>query len=201
MKANYFECKIRREKTDEHGMPAKVTESYLVDAFTFTEAEARLIEEMTPYIGGEFTIKDIKRANYSDVFTTDDPAADKYYKCKLMYIYWDEKRDVEKREASYILVQAADLRDAVKRIDEEMKSVIADYEIVQVAETTIVDVFRYQHDDVNTGASYDAETPVVRQFLTSLPEGMKTTIMVAGRKIVVDKTGSETKVIPQDDQP
>ena len=58
----WFECKIRYEKTMENGMNKKVTEPYLVDALSFTEAEARIIEEMTPFISGEFTVSDIKRA-------------------------------------------------------------------------------------------------------------------------------------------
>ena len=66
----WFECKIRYEKVMENGMQKKVTEPYLVDALSFTEAEARIIEEMTPFISGEFTVSDIKRANYSELFPT-----------------------------------------------------------------------------------------------------------------------------------
>ena len=59
---NWFECKIRYEKVAENGMNKKVTEPYLVDALSFTEAESRIIEEITPFISGEFTVSDIKRA-------------------------------------------------------------------------------------------------------------------------------------------
>ena len=68
----WFECKIRYEKVMENGMQKKVTEPYLVDALSFTEAEARIIEEMTPFITGEFTVSDIKRANYSELFASDE---------------------------------------------------------------------------------------------------------------------------------
>jgi uncharacterized membrane protein YvbJ len=68
MMHNWFECKIRYEKVMENGMNKKVTEPYLVDALSFTEAESRIIEEITPYISGEFTVSDIKRANYSELF-------------------------------------------------------------------------------------------------------------------------------------
>ena len=70
----WFECKIRYEKTMENGMNKKVTEPYLVDALSFTEAEARIIEEMTPFISGEFTVSDIKRANYSELFPSEEEA-------------------------------------------------------------------------------------------------------------------------------
>ena len=58
----WFECRIRYEKVMENGMQKRVTEPYLVDALSFTEAEARIIEEMTPFISGEFTVSDIKRS-------------------------------------------------------------------------------------------------------------------------------------------
>ena len=82
----WFECKIRYEKTMENGMNKKVTEPYLVDALSFTEAEARIIEEMTPFISGEFTVSDIKRANYSELFPSEEEAADRWFKCKLVFI-------------------------------------------------------------------------------------------------------------------
>ena len=81
----WFECKIRYEKTMENGMNKKVTEPYLVDALSFTEAEARIIEEMTPFISGEFTVSDIKRANYSELFPSEEEAADRWFKCKLVF--------------------------------------------------------------------------------------------------------------------
>ena len=144
MMHTWFEGKIRYEKVAENGMNKKVTEPYLVDALSFTEAEARLIEEVTPFISGEFTVTDIKRANYSEIFPSDEEDADKWYKCKLYFITIDEKSGAEKKTATNILVQAADLRDAVKKLDEVMKGTLADYVIASVAETAIMDVYPYQ---------------------------------------------------------
>ena len=78
-------------------MNKKVTEPYLVDALSFTEAEARIIEEMTPFITGEFTVSDIKRANYSELFPSEEEAADRWFKCKLIFITLDEKSGAEKK--------------------------------------------------------------------------------------------------------
>lgn len=139
----WFECKIRYEKTMENGMIQKVTEPYLVDALSFTEAEARIIEEVTPFITGEFTVSDIKRANYSELFVSDEEAADRWFKCRLFFITLDEKSGTEKKTASFVLVQAADLRDAVRKLDEGMKDTMADYQIGAVTETAIVDVYPY----------------------------------------------------------
>jgi hypothetical protein len=142
----WFECKIRYEKTMENGMSKKVTEPYLVDALSFTEAEARIIEEMTPFISGEFTVADIKRAHYSEIFTAAEEAADRWFKCKLLFITLDEKSGAEKKTSTLVLVQAADLRDAVKKLDEGMSGTMADYQIAQVMETPLMDIYPYKAD-------------------------------------------------------
>ena len=140
---NWFECKIRYEKVADNGMNKKVTEPYLVDALSFTEAEARIIDEITPFISGEFTVSDIKRANYSELFSSEEEAADRWFKCKIYFITLDEKSGAEKKTAANMLVQAADLRDAVRKLDEGMKGTMADYSIASVAETAIMDVYPY----------------------------------------------------------
>ena len=143
MMHNWFVCKVRYEKTMENGMQKKVTEPYLVDALSFTEAEARIIEELTPFISGEFTVSDIKRANYNEVFTSDEESADRWFECKIFFITLDEKSGAEKKTASKMLVQASDLRDAIKKLDEGMKGTMADYSAVNVKETAIMDVYPY----------------------------------------------------------
>lgn len=140
----WFECKIRYEKTLENGAIKKVTEPYLVDAMSFTEAEARIIQEMSPFMNGEWSVADIKRANYSELFPSDEEAADKWFKVKMVTTIIDEKKQVEKKVSTLKLVQASDLKDAVKKLDEAMKGSLADYELSQVMETAIMDVYFYQ---------------------------------------------------------
>jgi hypothetical protein len=147
--SNWFECKVRYEKVMENGMNKKVTEPYLVDALSFTEAEKRIIEEMKPYLSGEFTVADIKRANYSELFMCEEEAADRWFRCKLIFITLDEKSGAEKKSTTQILVQAADLRDAVKKLDAGMKGTMADYQIGAVSETALMDVFPYRKVDSN----------------------------------------------------
>ena len=145
----WFECRIKYEKVMENGMNKNVTEPYLVDALSFTEAEARIIEEMTPYISGEFTVSDIKRAGYSELFFSEDANADRWFKCKLTFITLDEKSGSEKKTSTNVLVQASDLRDAVKKLDDGMRGSMADYLIASVAETAIMDVYPYEADKGN----------------------------------------------------
>ena len=146
MMHTWFLCKISYDKVLENGMDKKVTEPYLVDALSFTEAEARIIEEVSPYISGEFTIADIKRANYTELFFCEEDSADRWFKCKLTFISLDEKSGAEKKTSSNVLVQAADLRDAVKKLDEGMKGSMMDYIISSMAETAIMDVFPFSAD-------------------------------------------------------
>lgn len=143
--ATWFECKIRYEKTMEDGMQKKVTELYTVDALSFTEAEASIIEEMSSYISGEFEVKDIKKAAYGEVFFSESPSADRWYKAKLQFITIDEKTEKEKRSNVNYLVHAATLEDAVKNINEVMGTTLIDYVIASVAETQIMDVYEHKN--------------------------------------------------------
>ncbi|MCD8290932.1 MAG: DUF4494 domain-containing protein [Prevotella sp.] len=139
----WFECKIRYEKTMEDGLQKKVTELYTVDAFSFTEAEASVTEEMSAYISGEFEVTDIKKATYGEIFFSDAPSADRYYKVKLQFITIDEKTEKEKRSNVNYLVHSNSLPGAVKSIEEVMSGTMIDYVIVSVAETQIMDVFEH----------------------------------------------------------
>ena len=144
----WFECKIRYDKVAENGLNKKVTESNLVDALSFTEAEARIIEEMTPFISGGFQVSRVNPANLSELFSSEDANDDKWFKCKLAFITLDEKSGAEKRITSNILVQASDLRVAIKNLDKGMEGTLADYIIVSVAETAIMDVYPYAAKEV-----------------------------------------------------
>lgn len=137
MMNEWFECKVKYEKTMENGLVKKVAEPYLVDALSFTEAERRIIEEITPFMTGAFEVSDIKRARFAEIFESDDESADRFFKAKLVFITLDEKTGKERKSSQQMLVQASDLRDAVKRLDEGMKGSMMDYTIASMAETAI----------------------------------------------------------------
>ena len=141
--AQWFICKVRYEKTQENGMQKKVTESYVIDAMSFTEAEERIIEEMSAYISGEFEVKDISLAPFGEIFFDDRPSADRYYKAKLAFITIDEKSGNEKRQNVTYLVHAENFNAAVNNVAEVIRGTMTDCEIVSIAETQIMDVFEY----------------------------------------------------------
>ncbi len=144
--AEWFECKIRYDKMMEDGMQKKVTEQYVVDALSFTEAEAAIIEDMSSYISGQFDVRDIKKAAYGEIFFSDDAAADRWYKAKLQFITLDEKSGKEKLSSVNYLVHAGSFIGAVNNIGEAMKGTMGDYVIASVAETQIMDVFEHNSD-------------------------------------------------------
>ena len=123
----------------ENGAVKKVNEPYLVDALSFTEAESRMIEEMKPFISGDFSISAVKKTKISEIFF--DESGDKYYMVKYNIITLDEKSGVEKKVAVFTMVQAADFDAALANFRDGMKGTLADYEIASITETQVMDVF------------------------------------------------------------
>jgi hypothetical protein len=125
----------------ENGIQKRVTEPYLVDALSFTEAEARIIEEMKPYINGEFIVTDIKRARITELFFNEN--GDRYYRFKVFFVTLDEKNGSEKKTAVQMLAQASDIKEAIAVLENGMKGSLSDYVIGSVSETLIMDVFPF----------------------------------------------------------
>lgn len=138
---NWFECKITYDKeVNQEGMMKKVSESYLIDAMSFTEAEARMTENIESR--GSFVMDNIRKVRYVEVFL--DEKGDKFYKAKVGFITLDEKAGVEKKKYVQMLVQANDIQEAIEGIHKGMKGTLADYEIASVTETTLMDVIPYE---------------------------------------------------------
>jgi len=139
---NWFECKIKYEKTAEEGKIVKVNEAYLVDALTFSEAEERINKEMEPFISGEFSVSNIHRARINEMFFNEN--GDKWYRCKVFFITLDEEKGIEKKIATTMMVQANDVKEAWDGLHEGMKGSMADYTVAAITETNIMDVYKYE---------------------------------------------------------
>ena len=140
----WFEAKIRYEKMMEDGILRKVTETYVIDALSFGEAEKRILEEMTSYVSGEVEVCALKIAPYKEIFFADNNMDDKWYVAKLAFITIDEKTDKEKKTRVCYLVNAGNINAAVKNIEEQMAGTMIDYDTFNVSETQILDVFEYK---------------------------------------------------------
>ena len=138
---NWFEAKITYEKeVNQEGMMKKVSESYLLDAISFTEAEVRIAEQIESR--GSFVLNNLRKVRYAEVFLNDK--GDRFYKAKVGFITLDEKAGVEKKKYVQMLVQANDIQDALDGINKGMQGTLADYEIASIQETTLMDVFPYE---------------------------------------------------------
>ena len=137
--ASWFECKVSHHKILENGLQKKVTDPFIVDALTFTEAEARIIEEVAPYVTGTFDVTAVKKVKIAEVFY--DETGDKWFYVKYNMITVDEKTAVEKKQSILTLVQASEFQKAIDNFMENMKSTMVDFEIASVVETNILDVY------------------------------------------------------------
>nr|DAH55981.1 MAG TPA: protein of unknown function (DUF4494) [Caudoviricetes sp.] len=145
--STWFECKVRYEKTQEDGSEKLVNELYVVDALSFTEAEASIIDNMTVYVSGELKIANINPANYNEIFFSDIDDDDLWFKARLAFITIDEKKDKEKRTYVNYLIQAKSIERAKRYVDEVMGKTMNDYELKSLSESKIMDVFEYHDSD------------------------------------------------------
>lgn len=136
----WIKTSVRFDKTMENGAIKRVTEPYLVDALSFTEAEARIIEEVTPFISGEFTVSAVKKSKVSEIFW--DETGDRWYQVKSAFITINEKTGAEKRSTAVFMVQASDFKNAYDNFMQGMKGTMTDFEIISITETAIMDVFK-----------------------------------------------------------
>lgn len=201
--AQWIEVKVRYDKKTESGKTVKVTDPYLVDAVSCTEAEARVVEEISSFVN-DFNVLNVGKTKISEIFW--DETGDRFYKVKVNFITIDEKSGVEKRKASFILVQASTFTDALANFNKGMKGTMADYEIEAIAETKIVDVYRYQApaaEPAKVAERVAADKGVqraVKKFRDAVPEGMKVSMSASlSDGTVIPETVVVDKSIPHDD--
>ncbi len=139
---NWYECKVRYDKEQAEGAVKSVSESYLIDAYSVTEAETRLRTELEPFTSlGEMVISSVKKEKIAELFLSDSEMDDKYYRCRVNFISIDEKRGVEKKKPMTMIVKAGSLVSAVSRLDKALREGMVDTQIASVVETNIMDVF------------------------------------------------------------
>lgn len=142
---HWFECKVAYERqSDSMGMK-KVSESYLVDALSFTEAEERIIREVSPFVSvGELEVVNIRKVRLAELFLNDNAEDDRYYRAKVNFITIDEKAGAEKKTAAAMIIKSNSLPAAVKELAAHLDGQLASYEIAAITDTQILDVYPYE---------------------------------------------------------
>ena len=143
----WFECKVKYVKIDDDGRERKVSESYLVDAVTFTDAETRIIQQLQTMVRGEFVVDNIKKSNIVEIFPHED--GEWWYKAKIAIVTIDENAGKEKKINNYFLVAADDIKQALQRLEDGLSYILVPYQTTSLAVCNIVDVFPYFGDDAN----------------------------------------------------
>ena len=141
MSVTWYECKVKYKKTHETGEQKVTTDTYLLDAVSYTEAEARITEEMKTFTEEDFRIMNIKVANFSEVHPFEN--SDRWFKSKVSLVALDEESGKEKKTNIYLLVQANDVKEAFDNTTKAMEQTMGDYNIPAITESAIVDVFPY----------------------------------------------------------
>lgn len=141
MTQTWFECKVKYLKIDQGGYERKVSDNYLIDAVSFTDAETRLFEQMQEITSGEFQVMNIKKSNLSEIISKED--GEWWYKAKISLITIDEEGGKEKKVNNYILIMADDLNQALKRLEEGLAYMLVPYVVTSIQLSTIAEVFPY----------------------------------------------------------
>lgn len=137
----WFDCKVAYEKTLENGMLKKIAESYLVNAFNIVEVEKKIVENLKPYIRGEFEVTDIRKAKIAELYYENTYEDALWYKLKLVFITIDENKGKERKTNNFVIIKAKDIKQALNILEDKMKGSVMDYTIASIVETTYCDVF------------------------------------------------------------
>lgn len=136
---------MKYEKTDDEGIRKLTTDTFLVDAYTYTEAESRIYENMERDIPGEFSVTNISKTNISELLHLEE--GDYWYKCKVSYSTVDGDNGKEVKINTYFLVNAEDLKEAFDRVSHSLNNMLVPFEIPSITKTNIMEVYPYAGDD------------------------------------------------------
>ena len=142
--SKFFEVKIQYQKMQENGKEKKVTEQYVVEALSFTEAESRIAEEMLNYTDGDLDVVSEKIAPFNEIFLSDNSTDDKWFVSKVGFITLDEKTAKEKKQTFRYLVQAETSEIALDYTKEMLSHGMSDYRIDSVQDTPTLNVFIHE---------------------------------------------------------
>lgn len=141
----WFTCKVKYQKQDDQGRIKNVNEAYLTDALSFTEAEARIYEEMGQRVMGEFIVTSITKSKIVDVF--EYPAGDVFYQVKITYLITDADSGKEKKVSNIMIIHAENVSQAYDRIHEALNNMLNTFAVPEIKESPIIEVFHHTAEE------------------------------------------------------
>lgn len=179
MMQTWFESKVKYNKVSQSGNEQIVTENFLLDAVSYTDAETRTIKQMHELVrGGEFQIVDIKKSRIAEVFPFDD--GEWWFKATINLVTVDEEAGKEKKLRTYYLIMADDIKEALARLEESLSYLVIPYVTSALAVSTIVDVFPYEPSESLVPEGFvpvekaDEKNPIFTDGTNPFEEGEKT---------------------------
>ncbi len=142
----WYNCKVKSNKQAEDGSVKQGTEVFLIDAVTYTEAEARMNEIAARDIHGEFLITHITKTNIGEVIPDEDSFT--WFKAKVVYVTVDADTEKEMKINTYLLVAAQHIKQVFEKIEDHFRGTMVPYEIPSITQTPIVEVYPYIKDEI-----------------------------------------------------
>ena len=189
---SWFTVKVKYTKQLENGTFKRVSEPYLLAAMTFTDAEARIYEELGATIRGEFLVTGIARTDIHDIFAYDD--ADTWYKCKVSYDKIDDEADKKKTITQNFLVSATNVKESYERIVESLSTLMIDFQITSIIASPIVEIFPYREDEI------EAPKKKIQPIIEHEPQAIGKIFSTSGSDFEDFEEDSDENDEPQEDE-
>ena len=173
MTKHWFTCRVRYVKQDENGKEGKVTEQFLLDAYNYTEAEARMTRITKEMGAGIFEISQITKSNFAEVIHHAD--GDQWYKVKIAFVSFDEETGKEKQANQYFLVEASSVKDTYEKVEKFMTGTISNFVIPSISYTKIIEVFPMSEESSERNELIDQGYTSIGQHIGGEAHPMSTT--------------------------
>ena len=133
----WYECKVTHDVMIEDCVKT-LTEPYLVEALSVTEAATRITAELEG--DGDVTIEGVTRKRFQEVFLEEGEWEHPFYLAKVALTTLDEKSGAEREQTYAYLIEAETLKDAMLRLEAEFRRGVSDWELLSLSKSPIVEV-------------------------------------------------------------
>ncbi len=164
--ATWFQAKIKFVQEDEKGVARNISQVYLFDAVSYTDAEARAYQHLAAEVP-DFQLTGLTKVKLNEVYFEEN-SSELWFKCKVSYIVFDEKTQREKKVPYAFLLNAHTIKDAYSILESRLGTV-QDYIITDIGATKILDVIPYEEDN-----DLEEPEPVITESMKPLSEVLKT---------------------------
>lgn len=133
----WYKTCVKFVKELPDGTLKRVTDQHLVRAESFSDAEARIYEEVGEQVRGEFIVTSIASTEITDIFEYEDSQT--WWQVKLAYDV-DDDNGQNRQVINTCMVSAPDAFKAIERADTSFREHISKFTIPEMKLTKIVQI-------------------------------------------------------------